>query len=71
MEVPLHRRLPLGVAPGWKPPSQRLADEIGREYVNLGGLARTNVRKVLTPPWRPALGRGSTPWTTKPGGGSP
>ena len=46
-EVPVHRRPPPGAAAGWKPPSHRLAEEIGREYVNLGGSARTNVRRVL------------------------
>ena len=45
-EVPLHRRPPPGAAPGWKPPSHRLADKIVREYVNPGGSARTNVRNV-------------------------
>ena len=45
-EAPVHRRPPPGAALGWKPPSQRLADEIVREYVNLGGSARTNVRRV-------------------------
>ena len=34
-------------APGWKPPLQRLADEIVREYVNPAGSAHTNVHKVL------------------------
>ena len=29
-EVPMHRRPPPGATPGWKPPSQRLADEIVR-----------------------------------------
>ena len=46
-EVTLHRHPPPGAAPGWKQPSQRLAEEIVREYVNQGGLARTHVPKVL------------------------
>ena len=37
-------------------------------FLVLGKDARAT---ALTLPWKSALGGGSTPWTTKPGGGSP
>ena len=45
-DVPLQCRPPPGVAPGWKPPLQRVADEIVREHV-LVGSARTHVCQLL------------------------
>ena len=48
-EVLPHRHCLLGAALGWKPPSERLADKIVWEYVNLGGSVCARVRKALEP----------------------